>query len=159
MGARGPSRQPLELDLLRGGRGKRPAVAPQPVEDNPGLGCEPPPDLKGREERRWWRRLVRQQRALRLLRGSDAALTRILAETLASYERLAAKLRESKTLEVEGVPRVHPEYRVLAKERDVCVRLLREMGMTPAARTRLLAEASGAAPANGIEGKYVHPAA
>ena len=40
MGARGPSRQSLELDLLRGGRGKRPAVAPQPVEDNPSLGCD-----------------------------------------------------------------------------------------------------------------------
>ena len=41
MGARGPSRQPLELDLLRGGRGKRPTVAPQPVEDNPPVPVRP----------------------------------------------------------------------------------------------------------------------
>ena len=158
MGARGPNRQPVELNVLRGGRGKRERPAPQAVDVNPALGVEPPRDLRGHAERRWWRWLTRQQQALRLLRETDAILTRLLAETLASYERLAAECRELKTVGDGGSHRIAPEYQILAKEREVCVRLLREMGLTPAARTRLLAEASGAAPANAIESKYLAPA-
>lgn len=148
MGQRGRLPIPAELNALRGNRSNRKSRKIQPVDDNPVL-AERPRDM-AEEVERWWEMILRECAALQTLRASDSAVVLLLADALESYHRLNGEFRGKEVLVHDKTGKIYrnPRFTILSKQRDVAIRLLAQLGMTPSARTRLLnpgSDRSGAA--------------
>lgn len=152
----GPPTPPAEIVRLKGERNvtstvRHLAQVVQPVADNPKLPVDLPRELLGRENvgaRKWWRRIASSFGSLPVLRHTDYTLLLILVQSLARMERFGRACHAKEVIVVgEGKGEqvvVNPQYQVYVKERSEVIRLLREIGMTPASRTRILADAAAA---------------
>lgn len=146
----GPPTPPAEIVRLRGKQNSTASVrhladVVQPVDQNPQLPVKPPADLKGdRAAQKWWKRVVGAFGAVPVLRTTDEVLVLLLVRSLARMERISRSMRDKEVIAF-GEPgkeqiQVNPQYTVFRAERSEVIRLLREIGMSPAARTRLMAD-------------------
>lgn len=150
---RGRPRQPSEVVALRQRRGtvnRRMGARPEvvPAEALPVLDAEAPPGALTDSQQRWWDILSSVLVNSKVLRVSDSAALLLLARNLGWMEDLYARIGEDTmvVVETEKGAEVRPNpflvvYQGL--ERGV-QKSLREFGLTPAARGRIIADvASG----------------
>lgn len=142
MGRRGPARTPTVLNELRGNPGKRPRNDREP---QPGKGTRPPsaPRWLGEEARREWRRLARGLWEVGLLTAVDVDALAIYCETFALWRAEEALLRvEGTVIETTNGNMVqNPRLGNVNRAKLDLLRLMREFGLTPAARARVVVDA------------------
>lgn len=153
-----PYPKPTALKLVEGNPGKRALPAHEPKPD--GLFRKDavrlcPKNLEG-SARHWWRHYFRLLAGLRVLTEADLTALEKLASATAErvrYEETLSKsgplLRHVKQVKVgadkEGAPifresvwpMVNPLWNVISTIREFELKLLREFGMTPSARTKV----------------------
>jgi P27 family predicted phage terminase small subunit len=133
MGLRGPAPQPIELRLLRGSA--LPAQdCPTPARSIP--DC--PPVLK-RESKRMWVRLCAELDAMGLLYGCDWAMLTALCEAWGELIETTKELdRTGKTITTPtGYVSMHPLVAIKNAAAERVVKISREFGLSPSARTRV----------------------
>jgi P27 family predicted phage terminase small subunit len=149
MGQRGFPPKPTVLELAQGRPGHRPInhLEPQP------MACEPEmPRYLDREARREWKRLVPILLDMRVLSVADGIA---LANLCQAYSTLVAAQKAMQAMAKSGgssllvknsigkgenqrtMIRQSPLLRIINEQVEIINRLLREFGMTPAARPRL----------------------
>ena len=149
MGQRGPAPKPAELVNLEGRRatiaGHRKSKAGGevvPLDLLPALDPKPslPFDAKAKSEK-VFQRLVKLLEGSKLLRASDEMLVRTLAESVERYTYLTISERQMRNAG-EDDPYYGPGsvFDALHKETKLMMQLARELGLTPASRTRLMLE-------------------
>lgn len=144
MGLRGPAPKPTALRVLEGNPSRRPLNAREP---KPRAGEPEMPRHLDREARREWKRLVPILLGMRVLTEGDGIA---LANLCSSYSLLiqaqnlmlkAAREGKSGLLikTPNGFPVQSPVLAVINAQMEKVGRLLREFGLTPAARSRITA--------------------
>lgn len=141
MGRRGPAPKPTRLKLLAGET--RPSRInrdePQPVDRLPAL----PLDM-GDRARQVWERVMRDFGHTGVIKALDTDALRIYCESVAAWEQAEALLRQSGPL-IKGRDGnlVRNPLAQIARDNATMVRIYaRELGLTPAARVGLHAEAA-----------------
>lgn len=146
MGERGPAPKPTALKVLQGNPGKRGLPKGEP---RPAAGKVPPaPRWLGEEARREWRRVARALHAAGLLTEADHDALALYCETFASWRRAEAQVRaKGEVVRTAGGNVIQNPYLSIAnRAKKDALLLLREFGMTPAARSRISVEGGGDEP-------------
>ena len=146
MGARGPAKTPTVLNELRGNPGKRGRNHGEP---RPGAGKLPSaPRSLSVEGRREWRRVARRLWAVGLLTEVDHDALTLYCETWAAWQRAEAVVREKGEVvrTANGNVIQNPYLSIANRAKRVALLLMREFGMTPAARARISVEGGGDEP-------------
>lgn len=147
MGARGPAAKPTKLRELQGNPGKRrlPKGEPRPVVKD---RVPSAPRWLGEEARREWRRVARALHGAGLLTEADHDALALYCETFASWRRAEAQVRaKGEVVRTAGGNVIQNPYLSIAnRAKKDALLLLREFGMTPAARSRISVEGGGDEP-------------
>lgn len=146
---------PTALKLLRGNPGHRPL--PKHEAQPPVVLPKCPPYLQG-IARKEWKRTGTALMTLGLMTKIDATALAAYCECYARWIEAIEYLRNSSmvvkgtvtttqnpdgsVVEKVGKPMINPFLRVIREAHDQMVGMLREFGMTPAARTRVHAQPS-----------------
>lgn len=167
MGARGRAPKPMEQVKLEARRGTLTRRKDEPVPNTELAVLSPEPTIplfQPQTEQFWFQRIANYVYGVGILRETDEVLVMILAQSLAEYGRLKkilddlAEENEGTTgsvMMVDGRAVQNPVYMAMVMERANILRILKEIGMTPSARSRLLVEASIAgANAGKMEKRY-----
>lgn len=122
---------PKPINDLRGDTHKRRrhTVEPEPRKDRP----EPPDDLHP-GARAEWDRITAELEGMSLPSSADRAALTLCVEAHARCD--AAKRAAMLQKYDSGVTQVSAAYTIMPQERNVMTKLLREFGLTPAARSR-----------------------
>ena len=140
MGLRGPAPKPTVLEIAQGCPGKRkpPAREPKPLEFS-ASDLKRAPKGHNARERHWWRYYGEILGSMRVLTQADRTALATLATASAEREQNDAQLRKAGPIyQVPGgAVRVSPLFKVGSILRDRELKLLREFGLTPSARTRI----------------------
>lgn len=144
MGARGPAPKPTVLKELQGNPGKRALPAGEP---RPGRGRSAPaaPRWLGEEARAEWRRVARRLWEVGLLTEVDVDALAVYCETFAAWKRAEAVVRsKGEVVRTSNGNLIQNPYLAIANraKRDALL-MMREFGMTPAARSRVSVEDEG----------------
>ena len=130
--------KPTHLKLIAGNPGKRklPANEPQPRKVT---SLRPPSWMKGDLARKKWRELAPDLQANGLLTELDVTALALLCQAHEHYEQSRAIVAAEGffTEGATGTLVKHPAVRVMDGAWDHLVLLMKEFGMTPAARTRI----------------------
>jgi P27 family predicted phage terminase small subunit len=134
MGLRGPAPMPYELRVLRGSATAKRTSSVKPARSIP--TC--PRVLKG-ESRRVWKRLTAELNAMGLLYGCDLAMLTALAEAWGEFVETSTELNTTgKTFTTDkGYVAVHPLVGIKNAAAERVVKISREFGLSPSARTRI----------------------
>jgi P27 family predicted phage terminase small subunit len=121
---------------------------PQPARLE--VGARPPAWLRDKLARRYWRELVEILSPTGVLAVTDATALALLARTFAEWRRWVVWLEENEPTYETGSDdralwRARPEMTFLREAERQLITLLREFGLTPAARTRIAAVGSAEA--------------
>jgi len=141
MGARGPAPKPTALKVLQGNPGKRALPKGEP---RPARGKVPAaPRWLGEEARREWRRVARALHGAGLLTEADHDALALYCETFASWRRAEEQVRmKGEVVRTAGGNVIQNPYLSIAnRAKKDALLLLREFGMTPAARSRISVDA------------------
>lgn len=140
MGKRGRTPKPAELVDLEARRGtladrKNQNVVPK--DQLPLLGDQPTvPIYSEANATHIYSYVVTMLKGAELLRATDEPLVRMLAESLERYTRLSKMCRGKEV--VGGL--INGAFAAMHVEQKAVLSMLKELGMTPASRTRLLME-------------------
>lgn len=145
MGQRGPKPKPAHLKLLAGNPGGRP-IQVGPVCDLP-RAAPLKPDTLTAEAAAEWDRIVPELEAVGMLTTVDRAALILYCESWAEYQAagrvlqaenriLAVPIQSSRGEVVGERQELHPAVKLQREAFDRVVRLLKEFGLTPAARDR-----------------------
>lgn len=158
MGSRGPIEQPTALKLLRGNPGNRPINELEPK--SPLVKSASPPEWLGDVARVYWFRMVGVLSEMRVLTAADMGLLERYCDFLADWRHCQAQLAKKPdicypiyetadvlqsdgTVKKQRVVKYLVEWPHVSKKLKLSEHLLRiemHFGLTPAARTRILAE-------------------
>lgn len=131
----GPKPQPAALKIARGNPGKE-----SKAKLNRGLKLKPAtpaaPEYLGEVARREWNRLVPQLAEIGLLAGCDAHVLALYCETLAEWINAIELCRMKPWIGKAGTRR-NPAYTTANEAANKLIRLMGELGLSPAARVRL----------------------
>lgn len=139
-----PRPQSAEMKILQGNPGKRRVDLETDVRFE--LGAPDPPKEVTGEARRHWKYLVGILAPARVLSAADLGVMILVCNCYAEmmrFERICARY-SSPTYKVKGstgqsVTKKREEFAMLATVRRQYLRMLIELGMTPASRTRVKA--------------------
>jgi P27 family predicted phage terminase small subunit len=136
VGKRGPAPAPTKLKVIRGARPDRVNTAEPSPEDHLPV---PPADLVPAAAQVWMR-VMAEFGAARVITAADADVLRIYCEAMARYEEASILLAGSGPL-VKGARHgdliKNPLHQIVRDDADLVVRLARELGLTPSARSGL----------------------
>ena len=136
MGLRGPAPEPSVLRKARGNPSKRPMGKrePRPAENEPRMPVYLTPSA-----RREWRRLVPVLARMRVLTEADGHALAMLAEAWAKKVELTKRVDKIGPVikTPSGYVQVNPLVSMIREQDQKLITLLREFGLTPAARVRL----------------------
>jgi len=144
MGARGRTPKPAEIVELEDRRGtkahREQSGSIVPEELLPKLPTAPP---EGRLFRKvdaaeFYKSLVEVLDGAGVLRQTDQTLVIMLSEAAQRYSHYAEIAYEKEVASVDGQITITPFYQLMAKERTFLYNGLRELGLTPAARARVM---------------------
>lgn len=130
MGRRGPAPQPTALKIARGNPGKRPINEREPVPV-PGEITSPPSHLAGRSLEKW-NELFPILQGMRIFTPADA-------ETLARYCILWEQWLVFVGYVRDGTVSSPPAATMCLKLSPLLLRIEQEFGLTPSARSNLIA--------------------
>jgi P27 family predicted phage terminase small subunit len=140
MGLRGAPPKPSVIEAAQGFPGKRkpPAREPKPREWDES-DAEQAPEAFNETERRWWTYYSGMLGSMRVLTEADRTALATLATASAEREDNDAQLRKAGTIYhvPGGAVRISPLFKIGMALRDRELKLLREFGLTPSARTRV----------------------
>ena len=139
MGTRGPIPKPTVLEIAEGCPGKRPInrLEPKPRVVSP--RCPEHIDERARTE---WKRLVPILRRMKVLTEADGIALANLCQTYSTMIKAQAKLNELGILykAPSGYVMQSPLFSVVNQCIETINRLTREFGLTPASRSRIIAD-------------------
>lgn len=139
MGARGPAPLPTAIQELRGNPGKRALNRnePQPARVAPRI-----PELVKADERarKHWKRMVPLLLKMRVLSEADGVALGSLCLDLSVLEQAQSKLQQSGLLirTKSGMLHQNPLLQIISDAADRVSKGLREFGMTPSSRSRIV---------------------
>jgi P27 family predicted phage terminase small subunit len=136
MGYRGPIPKPTAMEILEGRPGHRPINRNEPKPRNVPPKCPDHLDEKARKE---WRRIVPILMRMRVLTEADGYALASLCQTYSTMVKAQEKLNESGFLykSPSGYVMQSPVLAVVNQCIENIVKLSREFGLTPAARSRV----------------------
>lgn len=136
MATRGPRPKPTRLKELAGNPGKRPLNRGEP---KPKAGVPTPPSHLDGTARREWKRISQQLAACRLLTAVDRTALALYCTAYSRWAEAEKQVREVGTVvrTKNGYPVLSPYLIVANKAMEQLTRLLAELGLSPAARTRI----------------------
>lgn len=133
---RGRPPKPTQLKIIAGNPGKRPLPADEPklipLNDD-----DPPESMYGAVSRKKWRELIGDLRKMGIIGTSDRETLARYCEEYETYRKALSKVRREGLTTAAGD--AHPLLRVVDQCMGRMIPLLRELGMTPAARSRVSA--------------------
>lgn len=133
---RGRKPKPTHLKLLEGNSGHRPINGAEP-KPTPGLPTCPAhlnPSAKAE-----WKRLVQELDAIGILTRIDRAVLAGYCQSWGRWVEAERKLAESPPLlrTPAGYVQLSPWLTIANRERELMLRFMAELGLTPSSRTRL----------------------
>jgi P27 family predicted phage terminase small subunit len=136
MGYRGPIPKPTAMEILEGRPGHRPINRNEPKPRNVPPKCPDHLDEKARKE---WRRIVPILMRMRVLTEADGYALASLCQTYSTMVKAQEKLNEAGFLykAPSGYVMQSPVLAVVNQCIETIVKLSREFGLTPAARSRV----------------------
>jgi P27 family predicted phage terminase small subunit len=139
MGYRGPTPKPTALKRAEGNRGKRALNSREPQPRGSVPRCPEHLDERAKKE---WKRLVPVLRRMRVLTEADWMSLANLCQTWSTLVKAQEKLTEMGILykSPSGYVMQSPLLAIVNQCVDTITKLSREFGLTPAARTRVLAQ-------------------
>ena len=137
MGYRGPIPKPTAMEILEGRPGHRPINRNEPKPRNIAPKCPDHLDEKARKE---WRRIVPILMRMRVLTEADGYALASLCQTYSTMVKAQEKLNEAGFLykSPSGYVMQSPVLAVVNQCIETIVKLSREFGLTPAARSRVI---------------------
>ncbi len=141
MGYRGPIPKPTTFEILEGRPGHRPINRNEPKPRNVAPKCPEHLDEKARRE---WRRIVPILMRMRVLTEADGYALASLCQTYSTMVKAQEKLNETGFLykSPSGYVMQSPVLAVVNQCIETIVKLSREFGLTPAARSRVITTAA-----------------
>ena len=138
MGYRGPIPKPSNIARAEGNPGKRRLNDREPQPRNVAPKC---PDHLDERARKEWRRLVPVLRRMKVLTEADGMALGNLCQTYSTLIKAQAKLSELGILykSPSGYVMQSPLLGIVNQCVDTINKLSREFGLTPAARSRIIA--------------------
>lgn len=140
MGLRGPAPKPSVIEIIQGYPGKRRLNArePKPREWDESDAGQAPAAFTA-IERHWWGYYSQMLGSMRVLTEADRTALATLATASAEREDNDAQLRKAGTIYhvPGGAVRISPLFKIGMALRERELKLLREFGLTPSARTRV----------------------
>ena len=144
MGARGRTPKPAELVKLEDRRGtkahREKTGGEVPVDVLPKLPSEPPQEriFKSVTAENFYKKLAMALDGAGVLRVTDETLMVMMAEAAERLSTYTEKARSIEVAKIEGQIQLHPFYDLIQKERAFIFQSLRELGLTPASRARVM---------------------
>ena len=138
--AKGRIPKPQSIAVLKGDKRRKRQVEPTPP---PGAPTIPPQVADDPVAKAEWSEITNILHGMGLLTRADKTMLMVYCETFARYRRAAEKVREYGEIILtpeKKYPQVSPYMAVLNRAQDQLTKLLVEMGLTPAARSRLAVE-------------------
>jgi len=142
MGYRGPIPKPTAIEIAEGRPGKRPLNPDEPRPRPVTPRCPEHLDERGRKE---WRRLTPILHRMKVLTEADGIALGNLCQMYSTMVKAQEKLNKTGILykSPSGYIMQSPLLSVVNQCVDTITRLAREFGLTPAARSRIIASAPG----------------
>ena len=140
MGYRGPTPKPTVIEIAEGRPGKRPLNRDEPRPRPVTPKCPEYLDERGRKE---WRRLTPILHRMNVLTEADGIALGNLCQMYSTMVKAQEKLNQTGILykSPSGYIMQSPLLSVVNQCVDSITRLTREFGLTPAARSRIIANA------------------
>lgn len=133
---KGRKPKPTHLKLLEGNPGRRPinGAEPQPTAGPP--SCPAHLNPSGKAE---WKRLARELQAIGILTQIDRGVLAGYCQSWGRWVEAERKLKESPALirTPAGYVQLSPWLTIANRERELMLRFMAELGLTPSSRTRL----------------------
>src|ERR1700730_16726059 len=150
MGYRGPIPKPTSIARAEGNPGKRRLSDCEPQPRNVTPRCPEYLDERARKE---WRRLVPVLHRMKVLTEADGMGLANLCQTYSTLVKAQEKLSELGILykAPSGYVMQSPLLAVVNQCVDTITKLSREFGLTPAARSRIIAHTEEADPGDELE--------
>ena len=143
MGLRGPAPRPTALRILDGNPSKEPINLAEPKPRVTRMRC---PSWLMPEAKKEWRRIVPELRRLKLLTMVDRSGLMGYCQSFARWKQAEEVLTTEGLIfksETTGYVQQRPEVSISQKQLALMRAFLHEFGLTPSARTRLVAPATG----------------
>ena len=140
MGLRGQMPKTNKQDALHGNPGKRKPKAEIMLPDSD----EPPsaPHALTADAKKHWNVLTQQLWRVGLLKPADEIMFGMLCQSLDDYHRF---MRECREQEVDEEGAINPYRKLADKEFAKAMELMKNFGLSPAARARIVAQITSAA--------------
>lgn len=139
MGLRGAPPKPTVLKLLEGNRGRRPLNKrePQPEEFK-----STPPQHLDEAARTEWKRLSSILKRMKVLTEADYIALGLLCQAYSTGVQAQTELTKTGLLyrSKSGYIQQNPLVSIVQSSMDTVTKLLREFGLTPSSRTRVVME-------------------
>ena len=142
-----PPRKPTQLLLLQGTANvTRMREQGRDLEPRPAKDKVRAPQALSKDARRIWRRVAPELQACGILTNIDVMALQMLCTQWQLWESSMEKCQRlgMVVLDANGVPHKNPYFDIANRAADKVVQLLREFGMTPAARSRIQVDRSQA---------------
>ena len=150
MATRGRKPTPTALKVLEGNPGKRPlnTAEPQPLKKAP--SC---PKWLEPEAKKEWRRLAKQMEQLGILTEVDMAAFAGYCQAYARWKEAEEFITQHGTIvrTPSGYWQQVPQVSIAQTYLKVMNRFAEQFGLTPASRSRIIADAAAAGPADDME--------
>lgn len=136
MGYRGPAPKPTAIRMLEGNRSRRPLNDSEPRPDVRAPRCPKHLDADAKRE---WKRLVPILVRMKVLTEADSHCLANLCQAASTLARAQTKLNETGLLlkTPSGYVQQNPLIGIINSNVDIINKLSRELGLTPASRSRL----------------------
>jgi P27 family predicted phage terminase small subunit len=140
----GPAPTPTAVKALKGNPGRRPLNTAEPV--TPQLSITPPDWMEGDElAKQFWHEIGNVVRAMNVAQESDRVALELLALCLSEVRRARDELdREGRvSSSMQGGEQPSAQFKIMKQMIAQAVAIMKEFGMTPAARSRVKTLAAG----------------
>lgn len=142
---RGRKPKPTHLKLLEGNPGRRPlnGAEPRPASGTPTCPAHLTPTGKAE-----WKRLAVELQAIGILTRIDRAVLAGYCQSWGRWVEAERKLQETPPLlkTPAGYIQLSPWLTIANRERELMLRYMAELGLTPSSRTRLAVQLPGPRP-------------
>lgn len=150
MATRGRKPTPTAIKELEGNPGKRPLNASEPKPKKKAPAC---PKWLNEDAKREWRRLVKQLEALGVLTELDMAVFATYCDAFARWKEAEEFLSERGLFFItpSGYPQQFPQVAISQNYARLMNRCAEQLGLTPSARSRIIAGTEGNAAGDDME--------
>ena len=138
MAVRGRKPKPTALKALEGNPGHRPMNKDEPKPKVKALAC---PSTLSKEAKKEWRRLCKEMEQQGVLTGWDMRIFEHYCDSYAKWKEATDFLNQRGLFYItpSGYPQQFPQVQIAQKYSVLMHKYAQELGLTPAARSRIIA--------------------